>query len=123
MTVKFLIDQKKALSTREISDHLQIPFDTTAKILQQLNQKNVVDAEKGLHGGYVLKESIESLNFFDFCDILEKDNLLRSCDQGPCELKGPCTISKPFKQLNELFVKTFSKVLVIDLLAGKKMKY
>jgi DNA-binding IscR family transcriptional regulator len=56
MTIKFLLDQKEPLSTREISDQLQIPFDTTAKILQLLNQQKIVEAEKGLHGGYVLKE-------------------------------------------------------------------
>jgi Rrf2 family protein len=108
----------KLISAREICDRFHLPFDPMAKVLQQLNNAQVLHSIKGVKGGYVLKMDLKELSFMTLSRIIEKQNGLNPCEnhQGTCEHAAECNIQGPIKNLNRMVHDYLENVSVQNLL-------
>ncbi|MEO6809766.1 MAG: Rrf2 family transcriptional regulator, partial [Isosphaeraceae bacterium] len=48
-------------TTRQIAATTKVPVGYLSKVLQSLGKAGLVDAQRGLHGGYVLARSLDDL--------------------------------------------------------------
>ena len=105
-------------SAREISLQYKTPFDTTAKIMQLLGRAQVLQSSQGVKGGYLLKRSLEEINFIELSEIVEQKRFDFSCEdaRGPCELIEVCNIRSPLKAINSRLVRFFSGMSLQELL-------
>lgn len=109
MALNYLNKNKNMASVKDISSHLRVPFDTVSKVLQVLNTNNIVGAEKGINGGYYLKDSLLNINIYDFCQLIEPRPLMRQCthvgqltENTQCELIKHCNITSTLSNFNLL---------------------
>jgi Rrf2 family protein len=113
-------DQITLTSAREICDEFNTPFDTTAKVMQLMNNHEILKSVKGIKGGYSLNKDLSEITYMNLVRLIEGKEVGRVCvtTKGTCELFGKCNIVTPIELLNRklnLFLETLS---LADLLQG-----
>mgnify|MGYP001012603900 CR=1 FL=1 len=97
------------ISVKEISNVIDSPIAFTAKILQQLSRKNIVQAIKGPNGGYELStENYQELNIKEIVIAIDGDGIFTNCGLGltVCDSNKPCPVHFEFdlirKQIEQM---------------------
>lgn len=123
MALSYLHKNKNRTSVRDISTHLHVPFDTVSKVLQVLNAHSIVGAEKGINGGYYLKNSLTDINLYEFCNLIESKSIMRQCGyitddnlHTSCELIGHCNITSALFTFNALVSNFLKQITIAELL-------
>lgn len=104
-------------TAREISDQFNTPFDTTAKVMQLMNNRNILVSVKGVKGGYYLSQDLSSLSYMELAELIEGKSLSIDCETLGCTLLGTCNITGPIKRLNQYLNVFFQDLSVKELLA------
>ena len=60
------------LSTKIISEMLNIPAPTTVKVLNKLNTANLTHAKEGAKGGFLLARPISKISLLDIFNAIEQ---------------------------------------------------
>ena len=128
MALKFMTDKANnkdakddLTSAREICDHFQTPFDTTAKVMQLMNNHDILKSVKGIKGGYSLNRSLQDITYAELASIIEgKPESGRVCvsAKGTCELLGKCNIATPVELLNRKLNHFLETLTLKELLQG-----
>jgi Rrf2 family protein len=126
MALKFMADKKdpSALtSAREVCDLFHTPFDTTAKVMQVMNNHDILKSTKGIKGGYSLSKSLSDITYMELTRMIEgKPDIGRVCsgEKGSCELLGTCNISVPVEALNRKLTSFLEGLSLEELLLGSE---
>lgn len=124
MALKFMADKKDTLpltSAREICDHFNTPFDTTAKVMQMMNNHDILKSVKGIKGGYSLNRSLDEITYAELASLIEgKAERGRICvtTKGTCELISKCNIVTPVELLNRKLNIFLETLTLKELLQG-----
>ena len=126
MALKFMADkaltsdQLHLTSAREICDEFNTPFDTTAKVMQLMNNHEILKSTKGIKGGYSLHKDLSKITYMNLVRLIEGKNIGRVCvtDKGTCELFGKCNIATPVDLLNRKLNVFLESLTLADLLQG-----
>lgn len=122
IVIKFIADkdaQGELTTTREICDHFNTPFDTTAKVMQTMNSKNILESVKGIKGGYSLSCDLSKLSYYDLALIIEDKKASDDyCENSkkPCELIDTCNIISPLNNFKNNINNYLKKVSLHELL-------
>ncbi len=104
-------------TAREVCDKFETPFDTTAKVMQQMNNAGILHSQKGVKGGYSLARELNEVTYMDLVQLIEGKSFMMDCHDGPCELYHTCNITQPIKRLNDYLINIFSSLTLNELLA------
>lgn len=129
MALKFMADKQVQelegenvlTSAREICDEFNIPFDTTAKVMQQMNNQEILKSTKGIKGGYSLNKSLDEITYMELVRLVEgKKEIGRVCsgNNGTCELFEKCNITTPVEKLNSKLNAFLETLSLSELLLG-----
>ncbi len=108
-------------TAREVCDRYELPFDTTAKVMQQMNTAGFLHSHKGVKGGYTLARDLTSISYIELAEIIEGKSFMMDCHEGPCDLIHSCNISQPIKRLNDYLINIFSSLTLQELLADDNL--
>lgn len=119
MVLKLMKDkEEEALTTaREVCDRFETPFDTTAKVMQQMNNAGILHSHKGVKGGYTLSRDLSDVSYRELVELIEGKSFMMDCHEGPCELIHQCNITQPIKRLNDYLMTIFNSISLGELLA------
>lgn len=115
-----LMKEKPAIeltTAREVCDRYETPFDTTAKVMQQMNGAGILHSHKGVKGGYTLARDLSSVSYIELVELIEGKSFMMDCHEGPCDLIHKCNISQPIKRLNDYLINIFTTLTLNELLA------
>jgi Rrf2 family protein len=120
IALKYMAERKEGnlTSAREICDQFNTPFDTTAKVLQQMNNKDILQSVKGIKGGYYLSLPLGQITYGQLSQTIEgkdSDNFCQST-KGRCDLYSTCNIIGPIEQLNRRINHFLLNLTLEDLL-------
>ncbi len=124
MALKFMADKNDSIplvSAREVCDAFHTPFDTTAKVMQVMNNHDILKSVKGIKGGYSLNKSLTEITYMELVQMVEgRDEIGRVCTnhKGTCELIGTCNISTPVENLNKKLNTFLENLTLAELLQG-----
>lgn len=109
-------------TAREVCDRFQTPFDTTAKVMQQMNNAGILHSQKGVKGGYTLFRDLSDVTYMELVELIEGKSFMMDChdrgdDRGPCDLYHNCNISQPIKRLNDYLINIFKALSLNEILA------
>lgn len=126
MALKFMADKSHSqaagestlTSAREICDEFKTPFDTTAKVMQLMNNQEILKSVKGIKGGYSLNKPLEDITYMHLVRLIEGkiDSGVCVTNKGTCELFGKCNISTPLELLNRKLNVFLESLTLADLL-------
>lgn len=110
-------------SAKEVSESFHTPFDATARVMQQMAQKEngLLRAEYGANGGYQISKDLARVSILDLIEMIEGPTALVKCVNGDkgCEIKGTCNISSPLQQLNDRLNGFYESLSLKELLLEK----
>ena len=104
-------------TAREVCDRYETPFDTTAKVMQQMNTAGILHSQKGVKGGYTLARDLSQVSYMELVELIEGKSFMMDCHEGPCELIHKCNITQPIKRLNDYLINIFNALSLNELLA------
>ena len=104
-------------TAREVCDRFNTPFDTTAKVMQQMNNQGMLRSIKGVKGGYELDCDLSQVSYFELSELIEGKSFIMDCHEGPCDLFHKCNIGQPIRRLNDYLINIFSSLSLSELLA------
>jgi len=84
----WLVDNDKALSSREIAELQGISPSFVAKIFPKLEKAGIVAASEGVRGGYRLARPAQAITFLEIVDAIEGEKPLFDCQ----EVRGRCAL-------------------------------
>ena len=127
MALKFMAQKdpsgqgEELTSAREICDHFNTPFDTTSKVMQIMNNNNLLKSVKGVKGGYTLAVDLNNLTYYQLHNMIEEvhESICLS-NKGLCDLIGECNIVGPMEQLNAKLNEYLTTLSIQELLFGSK---
>jgi Rrf2 family protein len=109
------IAQKSNTETRvgvkEISRGINAPEHFTAKILQELSRKNLVQSMKGPNGGFYLEKTDLKTSLADIVKAIDGDGIYNECVLGlkACSQKNPCPVHDEFKEIKKNLITMLEK--------------
>lgn len=115
--------ETQLISAREICDRFKTPFDTTAKVLQIMNNHGVLNSTKGIKGGYSLALPLSQVTFRDLVEMIEgRDKSASLCEstRGRCDLYEQCNIVTPLDLLNKKVSDFLSQLTLEELLLNEQ---
>jgi len=112
-------------SAREIADSYDLPFEITAKTLQRLKEKGLIQSAHGAKGGYTLQRPLEDISLAEFLELMEGPQSVVAC-YGPseklkekkkagCEYGRRCEIKHMMNDLNSRVFKFLSEIQLSEL--------
>ncbi len=114
------------ISARDICDQFGTPFDTTAKVLQIMNNHEILKSQKGIKGGYTLNKNLKQIIYMQLVRAIEgKEEMGRVCSstKGVCELYDKCNIVTPVEQLNKKLNQYLETLTIHELLLGTEFNH
>ena len=119
MVLKLMKDKEiqELTTAREVCDRFDSPFDTTAKVMQQMNGAGILHSIKGVKGGYTLARDLSTISYMELAELIEGKSFMMDCHEGPCDLYHKCNISQPLKRLNDYIINIFNSLTLNELLA------
>lgn len=119
IALKQMLDKSEGdlTTAREISDRFSTPFDTTAKVMQLMNNAGILESIKGVKGGYYLTDDLNSLSYLKLAELIEGKPLSMDCSAMKCSLIGTCNITGPVTRLNTYMDAFLRSLSVRELLS------
>jgi Rrf2 family protein len=110
-------------SAKEVSDSFHTPFDATARVMQQMAQKDngLLRAEYGANGGYQISKDLSRVSILNLIEMIEGPTALVKCVNGEsgCDIKNTCNIVSPLQQLNDRLNDFYQGLSLKELLLEK----
>lgn len=104
-------------TAKEIADTYNCSFDTIARILQVLAQKNWLHVSHGASGGYHIIKDLAKVSFYDLSVLVLGPIKLVRCISSSCQIKKTCNIINPAHKLNEKLIEFYQSQSIDSLLS------
>ena len=72
-------------TTQQIAEQTQVPSGYLSKVLQALGRAGVVEAQRGLYGGFVLARPLNELTILDVINAIDPLERIERCPLGLAE--------------------------------------
>lgn len=97
--------ENKKIGIKDICSLANTPESFTAKILQNLVKRAILNSQKGPAGGFYLAKSLDSITLYDIVEAIDGLAVFRKCGLGltECNAQKPCPLHFKFETVrNEL---------------------
>jgi Rrf2 family protein len=110
--------QGRPATTQRIAADTKVPAGYLAKVLQALGKAGLVDAQRGLHGGYALARPLDELTVLDVVNAVDPLKRIHHCPLGLEKHRGNlCSLHRRLDQGIALIESYFEQATVGQLLA------
>ena len=113
---------------KEIASAIDSPLFFTAKILQELTRKKLIQSSKGPHGGFYVDSHAPDINMLALVEAIDGSDLFTACALGlkHCSDSDPCPLHDQYKpiraQITAMLINTTIQALARRALAVNKQK-
>lgn len=105
-------------SVKEICAAVNIPFDATSRVMQQMAHHNLLKVEHGSKGGYMLLKDPAKISLLEIIEIIDGPIEVVRCSQteSDCEFRPTCNVTSPLQSLNSRLANFYQKISLAELL-------
>jgi len=107
----------ETLSLRKFSKESNISFLFLQRIARSLKKAKIIDAGRGVHGGYFLLREPKKITVLELLEAVEGPFGVVSCIKGNkkhCDRMKVCTARKLFNKINEELEEILSKTYILS---------
>lgn len=123
LALRFIANNQnyECVSTKEISERENIPYDLLAKLMQKLVKHNIILSKQGKFGGYALNVSPEQLSINDVILALDEKIQLTDCmvenpTTNDCARVVNCCLRSPLSKIQDKIVDLFKQTTLQEIL-------
>lgn len=119
-----IIPQGKTLPKAKLAEFFDLKEHYLAKIMQSLSRANIVESQRGNHGGYSLAKAPSAISLLDVVQAVEgpasffRCTEIRQCGPSavaPRHYPKPCGIAQSFWRAESLWREELARTSLIDL--------
>ena len=103
----------------EICRAEEVPKAFAYKILREMEQKGIVDSERGNRGGYFLKASLDEITLYDVVRELDDDVSLTHCMREACNRntqEEPCLMHQEIARIQKILEIEMNRRSIAEIL-------
>ncbi len=110
----YLADQTEPKTTQSISAATRVPTGYLAKVMQSLSRSRLVNAQRGLHGGFTLASGADEVTVLQVINAVDPIRRFHECPLG---LHGIdlCPLHRSLDDAAQAIEATFGDTTVADL--------
>ncbi|MCC6327845.1 MAG: Rrf2 family transcriptional regulator [Acidobacteria bacterium] len=115
-------DDSMVCGLQEIADTQGIPPIYLRKILGELRRHRLLRSIKGVHGGYALARSPESITVWEVNQILAPDPYFDGCilGFGPCRPSNICCSHETWQQIRREYLELMESTTIAEIAESLK---
>ncbi len=112
--------EDRKVGIKEICNLAKTPESFTAKILQDLVRRNIIDSLKGPNGGFYFSKNLDDISIYDVVLAIDGEEIFTKCGLGlsECNAKKPCPFHNQFETVRSELFKVCSNNSLNELLEG-----
>lgn len=109
--------KERRTSLKEIAASINSPEAFTAKILQKLVQRNIINSAKGPQGGFFVTPENQKRVLADIVKAIDGDAIMTGCALGleKCSEEHPCPIHFDFAEIRNNLKNMLEKTTILEL--------
>jgi Rrf2 family protein len=110
---------------QEIANSEKIPPVYLGKVMNELRRHRLLRSVKGVHGGYELARSPETITLWEVFQVLEPDPYLDRCvmGYGDCNQSGTCALHQDWQIVRGALVKLLQDKTISEIAAGPDQSF
>ena len=112
------LEPGESMVGHKLAEHAEVPASYLSKILRTLVRSGLVEATRGLHGGYRLARPAGEITLRQVVESLEPETLEAVCflhGKKPCSNQQACPIHERFQKVREASVAFLANSTLEDL--------
>ncbi len=116
--------ENQKIGIKEICKSSKTPESFTAKVLQNLVKRKIINSQKGPSGGFFISKDLDEISLYDIVDAIDGTDIFTKCGLGleACNAQRPCPLHDKFEIVrSELNTMCRSNTLA-DLVLGFHQK-
>ena len=97
--------EDRKIGIKELCKLANTPESFTAKILQNLVKRDIINSQKGPAGGFYISKKLDKISLYDIVEAIDGKGIFNQCGLGlsACNAKKPCPLHYKFEVVrNEL---------------------
>lgn len=105
------------VNAKELATQFNLPPNLLAKILQNLSQSGIIEAQKGSGGGYRLRRDPSGITLTEIFESIEGPVHMVMCtsETAPCSVEDRCTVRNGLVNLERKFAEFFDSITLADV--------
>lgn len=108
------------LKTEVIAEAVKAPEAYLSKILQALNKAGLIQAKKGMNGGYSLSKQASAISLFDVISAVDPSPRFLKCPLGIPNHKTLCPLHQKLDNVHAEMERLFGNCYLSELIAKGK---
>ncbi len=115
----YLAQKNEVVSTKEISQAENIPYQFLEQIVHDLRKADLVKAKRGAQGGFSLTKPTDEISMGEVVRLLEKEIYLAGCLSDTaehCQLQDKCLAKKGWEDLQHTLLDSMDSTTLADLI-------
>ena len=123
LALKYISDneQYSGVSSRRISEELNIPYELLSKLLQRLVKQGIIKSKQGKYGGYNMSIASDRLSILQIVHAVDENIQLTNCTfdnatEENCSRIEDCCIRTPFWHLQNKINQMFDQITLKELI-------
>jgi Rrf2 family protein len=107
----------RPLTTQEIAKASRVPAGYLSKVLQSLGKAGLVEARRGLRGGYALSRPLDELTVYDVVNAVDPLNRIHHCPlRLSAHAQNLCTLHRKLDDAVAMLETYFKETTIAALL-------
>ena len=104
-------------SARELANESKLPLPTVSKILKELARHRLLEAHRGVKGGFTLARRPDAINVAEIISALEGPIAITECsaDAGNCDIERSCVVKSNWKKINQVVLNALRGITLADM--------
>lgn len=104
-------------SARELAAETRLPLPTVSKVLKRLAHGRVLEAHRGVKGGFSLARRPEEVNLTEIITALEGPVAITQCSthEEKCGLERQCIVRSNWRRINLVVLDALKRITLADM--------
>ena len=114
----FARDGKRPMrSARDLAEESKLPLPTVSKLLKVLARHDLLDAHRGVKGGFRLARSADRITVAEIIHALEGPIGVTECSShdGACDIERSCIVRNNWKKINVVVLDALGKITLAEM--------
>ncbi len=103
-------------SARDLAAESRVPQPTVSKVLKALAKHGLLEAHRGVNGGFRLARRPDQVSIAEIIEALEGPIAFTECCGGPCQLESHCVVGGNWRKINGAIARALRTVTLADMI-------
>ncbi|MCA9245865.1 MAG: Rrf2 family transcriptional regulator [Planctomycetales bacterium] len=113
--IVYLADQSEPRTNAQIAEATQVPLGYLAKVMQTLSRAQLVNAQRGKHGGFTLAIPAKELNVLEVVNVVDPVRRFHECPIGTHGM-NLCPLHRSLDDAAQAIEHAFGDTTIADLI-------